>query len=136
MPEKARLVQVREGLGGRMIEVDQDVLDVCDRIREVDPNLGVEYNERSGLFRISELCTDGRKRTVCWVEELTSDLPDYLRQVQKTDYARHLDLIDERAQRTANHEFSERHGPTGERLAHAARKDLGVKGKAFVPRDI
>lgn len=136
MPRKAELVQVRAGKGGRLIEIDQDVLDVCKRLREVDPCLGVDYNEDSCLFRVSELCADGRKRTVCWVEELTADLPDYLQRLTKTDYVKEIERMDAQADRDRDHAFHERMGPIGERLAFALRKDFGVKSKAFVPRDI
>lgn len=133
---KATLAQVRAGRDGRLVEIDQDVLDVCARIREVDTSLGVEWSDSANLFRVYELCADGKKRTVFWTPELTADLPDYLRQLSKTDYVTEMERRDRKAERDKDHDHLERWGGRHERLAHAVRKDVGYKGKVFVPRGL
>jgi hypothetical protein len=136
MPLKASLAQVKASTKGRFVAIDSDVMDVAIRIREVDPCLSVDYGEDAGLFRIRELCADGRYRNVCWVRELTPDLPDYLQRILKTDYVKDMERRDAQAQRDSDHRIHEIVGPIGERLAHAVRKDLGVKSRAFVPKGI
>jgi hypothetical protein len=136
MPRKASLVQVRAGSGGRMVEIDQDVFDVCARIREIDPRLGVDFSEAAGAFRIYEIGEDGKRRAVFWTRELTADIPGYLQELDKTDYVKAIDAVDAKAERDADHAFAEKVGPPSEKLKHAVRKDIGYKGTAFIPRSI
>ena len=136
MPVSSTLAQVRRASDGRLIPVDGDVFDVCQRIREVDRSLGVEFNLKSEQYRIYEEGDDGVRRTVKWVAELTPDLPEHLRQLLHTDYARELERVDRQAERDAAHAFHERVGPVGERLAHAVRKDLGIKRNVVIPKGI
>lgn len=137
MPLKPTLVQVRMGKDGKLIEIHEDVLDVCARLREIDPALCVDFNQDNGLWRVSEMCADGRKRSVSWFEELTADVPEYVQRLLKTDYVAEMDRMDAQAEKDKDHAFHEKVGPIGERLAFAMRRDRGYdKQKAFVPRDI
>lgn len=125
------------GRDGRLIEIKQDVLDVCARLREIDPALGVDYNEGNGRWRVKELCADGRYRTVKWFDALTADVPEVIQRLLKVDYLKEIDRMDAQADRDKDHAFHEKVGPIGEELAFALRKDRGYdKQKAFVPRDI
>lgn len=119
-----------------MVEIGQDVLDVCARIREVSPTLGVQWNDASEVFRIYELGEDGKQRTVCWIRELTPDLPEFLMSLEKGDYAAQVARIDAQAERDAEHAGLERRGELHERLKHAVRKDIGYKGHVFLPRGV
>lgn len=137
MPSKASLAQVRQGHNGQLIEIDADVLYVCDQIREISASLGVEWNERSELFRVYELGADGRKRTVFWTPELTADIPAHLRSLTKEDYAKAIEAADRQADRDREHQFHERIAPIAERMHHAIRKDKGYsKDRAFLPRGL
>jgi len=133
MPEKSSFVVVRKGREGRMVEIESDVLDICKQIKAIDSRLGVEYNELSAQFRIYELGRDGKRRTVMWVSELTADIPEHLRKLAIQDYVKEMDRRDAQADRDRSHRFHEQVGEIGERLLHAARKDLGVKNKIYVP---
>lgn len=136
MPLKASLAQVRAASDGVLVEIDQDVLDVCARIRQIDPSLGIEYSKGRELFRVFEIGPDGRKRTVFWTPELTADIPDFVQRLGSTDYVSEMERMDRQAERDAAHAHLEKFGPLHERLAHAVRKDVGFKGRAFMPRGL
>lgn len=133
---KATLAQVRKGRGGRLIEIGQDVLDVCARLKEIDERLAVDYNEVGGYFRISELGDDGKVRAVCYVQELSADIPSHIQRLGVENYALELERADAQADRDREHTFHEQLGPIGERLHHAIGKDLGWKHRAFVPKEV
>lgn len=133
---KASLAQVKKGRYGQLVEIGQDVLDVCARLREIDSSLTVQYSEDAGAFRIGEVGPDGKDRVICWVTELSADLPDHIQRVGKENYAAEMERLDREADRAREHTFHEQIGEIGERLHHAVGKDLGWKDRAFVPREL
>ena len=135
MPIKSRMRVVSMGRNGELIEVDDDVQSIAAQIKEIDPRLGVEYNLQTLQFRIYEQMPDGRRSTVMWVSELTGDIPNHLRRIQKTNYVLEMRKRDEQAERDRDHAFHERVGPIGEELLHALRRDRGVKNHIYVPKD-
>lgn len=135
--QPATLTQVRAGRGGRMMEVDADVLDICRRIQEIEPSLGVDYNEYGKYFRVYQTI-GGEKHTVTTVTELTPELVERIRRLAHPSYdlAAELDRIDDQADREQQHAFREQVGEVGEHLFHAMRKDLEVKDRIWLPRGI
>jgi len=134
--QKSPIGLVSMGRDGQLVEVENDVLSVCEQIRQVSPTLGVEFNLRSEQYRIYEACEDGRRRTVMWTPELTGDIPNHLRRIAASNYIVEMRRRDEQAERDQDHRLHELVGPIGEKLAHAARKDKQVGLRIFVPKDV
>lgn len=131
--QHATLSQVRTGRNGTRVLIEQDVQDVVQRLKELDPNLRVHWNEYGEYFVISELLPDGSESLVTTVQDLNPVLVDYVRKLANKDYAAELDRLDREADRQADHERSEKVGEIGERAAHALRKDLSVQNRIYVP---
>jgi hypothetical protein len=137
----ATLVQVREGRNGRMIAVEDDVQSICRELKQIDPSLGVDWNDREEYFRVFQMIDDDgrtKKHTVLTAQELTPEIVVRLRMLVHPDYdySREVERKHDRADREKDHAFHERTGEGGERLYWAIRKDLGLKPRAFIPKDI
>jgi hypothetical protein len=140
VPQKATLDQVRIGRAGHLIEIDQDVMDVAYRIRDVGravgARLGVQYNEESNKFRVYEEGADGKQRTVTWLVALTPNAVEFVQSLFGRDLVADMDRVDAQAEKDRRHALDEAVGPVAEKLHHAIRKDLGLKPRVFVPKDI
>jgi hypothetical protein len=136
--QRASLTQVRTGRGGRLIEIDSDVMNICERIREVDSSLGVDWNEDGNYFRVYQLVQGGDKHVVTTTRELTPEVVEEVRRIADPKYnlASELDRLDDQADKENQHAFNERVGEAGERLRHAMRKDLQMQDRIYLPRDI
>jgi hypothetical protein len=136
--QRASLIQVRTGRGGRLIEIDSDVMNICERIREVDSSLGVDWNEDGNYFRVYQLVQGGDKHVVTTTRELTPEVVEEVRRIADPKYnlASELDRLDDQADKENQHAFNERVGEAGERLRHAMRKDLQMQDRIYLPRDI
>jgi hypothetical protein len=135
---RASLTQVRAGRGGRMVAIDDDVMDIARRLHEIDRSLGVDWNDSAGYFRVTQTLQDGSKHVVLTCLELT---PAVIAEVAKTVHPSYnLDAELEKAERQEEHEFqhqqSEKIGEIGERLYHAMRKDKQVKNRIVLPRGV
>jgi hypothetical protein len=131
----ASLAQVKQGRDGRRVLIEDDVLDVARRLRELDPNLMVEWNE-AGFFTISEMLPDGTQQLVTTTTDLNSAVPEYVAKLAKTDYVAEMDRMDAEAERKKEHRFAEQIGERGELLHHALRKDLSVQNRVYLPKGI
>lgn len=111
MDVNQRLVQIAEG-----IYVEQDVLNIVEKIRNYDPNLNVKYCDpaRSEFtdapYKIVELCPDGMERVVfdCW--ELNETI---LERIYAADNARNnvltnLDNVNLIAKKTQERRYQEK----------------------------
>lgn len=139
MIQAATLTQVREGRNGRMMEIGPDVLEIGRQLKEIDPSLGLDWNEDAEYFRVYQLIDDqGRtkKHTVLTSMELTPEIVERIRYIAHPDYeySREMERKHDAADRAQDHAFHERAGEGGERLHWALRKDLGYKPRIFVPR--
>jgi hypothetical protein len=136
--QRATLTQVRAGRGGRLVEIDADVMNICDRIREIESSLGVDWSEDGSYFRIYQLGQDNRKHTVTTTLELTPEVVEVIRRIAdpKYDLASELERLDDQADREKEHAFSEQVGEVGERLHHAMRKDLQTQDRIYLPRGV
>lgn len=68
---------LRVPLGSRAHLVESDVYHICERLREIDPNLylyaldpPVEFGDKTYRWSVNEFCGDGVERLVARYEEL------------------------------------------------------------------
>ncbi len=133
--EHSSLTQVQRGIGGELVTIEDDVLDVARRLKEIHPSLHVYFNEQGGYFTIYELCDDGRERIVTNVNELDGRLIGYFEMLasESWDVIAEMDRMDDQAGRDKEHRFAEKVGEIGERLHHALRKDFQATDRIYVP---
>ena len=140
--EHADILQVQRGIGGELILIEEDVLDVVRRLKEISPSLHVYFNQQKhpkhgdeGYFVIYELCEDGEERLVTTVKELDPRLIAHFERMahESWDVLAEMDKMDEKAAKDKEAAFSERVGEIGERLHHALRQDKQVQDHIFVP---
>ena len=147
--EPARLNQILDAKGGQFVEVHADVGGVVKALREIDPGFGVRFplDAREPYWHVYWQSEDKRK------QELVMSVQAYqnssgvwegldhrvVRRIMEIgdesyDYVKAIDRSRERADKDKadrTHELVFEHG---EELAHAIRKDLGDKHKAFFPK--
>lgn len=133
--EYASLACVQRGINGELVTIEDDVLDVARRLKEIHPSLHVYWNEQGEYFVIYELCGDGRERLVTTVKELDPRLIAHFEMLASESYdaVREMDKMDDQADRDKKAAFEERVGEIGERLHHALRKDLQAQNHIYVP---
>jgi len=131
----ASFAQVSRGKDGNRVLITEDVGDIAKRLKEVDGNLILVWNERGEYFMVIEKLENGSESIVTTVPELRPDLIEYVRMLGSEDYdvGKEADRIDKEAERQKDHAFSEKIGARGERLAHALHKDLSHKNRIIVP---
>ena len=131
--QPASITQVRQGKK-RRITVEADVGNVVAQIKEIDPRLGVIWDDDGEFFAVVE--QDGpRQRLVLTALELDHRVLQRLREISSPDYdyVAEMDRIDAVADSEKEHRFKNEVGERAEVMAHALRKDLGYKGKIFMP---
>lgn len=136
--EHASLACVQRGIKGELITIEDDVLDVARRLKEIHPSLHVYWNEQGEYFVIYELCDDGRERVVTTVKELDPRLIAHFEQLASESWnvVAEIDRMDAQADRDKEHAFAERVGEIGERLHHALRKDYEVRDRIYLPSGV
>lgn len=140
--QPANITQVARLGDGRLVTISDDVGGVARDLRAIDRSLRLRYSPDQRIYVVYRVCMTGDGEVV---EELvtTSRTCDQrivkrIREISHPsyDYAAELDRLDAAADRRADHSFNERVGETGERLAHALRKDLGLgRARIVVPGD-
>ena len=89
---------LRLGYGPNRVKpklVESDVYDMCNRIKEVDPNLYVVLHEgHEQPFVIMENCIDGECRLVRRYAELHPGILDDLRYMLHVPFQKRLELLD------------------------------------------
>lgn len=140
--EHASLTQVVQGINGELIAIEDDVLDVARRLKEIHPSLHVYFNQQrhpkhgdDGYFVIYELCDDGKERLVTTAKELDPRLIAHFERLASESYdvVAEMDKMDDQAEKDKDHVFAEQVGEIGERLHHALRRDKEVKDRIFLP---
>jgi hypothetical protein len=136
--EPATLAQVRAGRDGRRCLVEEDVLNIAGRIRQIDPSLSLHWNEAGEYFQVIESDRTGRERLVLTARQLDDRILKRLELIAHPsyNYADELDRQDDQANREKDHRFHEQTGEVGERLAHAVRQDIQAKNKIILPRGL
>lgn len=118
--------------------VEDDVLDVARRIKEIDSSLSLQFNERGEFFVVVQTLQDGEEKLVLTAQELDERVLHRLKHIthQSYDFTAEVERMDKQAEKDADDRFHEQAGAAGEVAAHALRKDLGVTSKAFVSKDV
>jgi hypothetical protein len=131
--QPATLGQVVRSSRGNLVEVTQDVTNVAQQLKAIDENLVLLFDEEQ-LFYIVQVHVpqpDGsvKEDLVLTSQQLGSHIVQRVEQIssQGYDYVRELEQMEDAARKRRDHEVSERQGPILEKLAHALRKDLGLK---------
>jgi hypothetical protein len=117
---------------GRLVTIENDVLDIKRRIEERWPRLSVYFDPDIPSFVVTEHCTDDIERFVTEVPTLDERL---IRRLEKADThisgqedpVAMLDAYNAEVDREKHSNFLEKIGEANERLLHALRKD-GVAG--------
>lgn len=140
--EPAALSQVVKARDGKMVQIDDDVQGVANRLRELHADFRLRWSENTGIFIVYQLVhePDGSvtDHLVTTTTELDHRLIHRCEQIVKGE----LDLNDEldRVQREMDKEREDEHneamGDLGEELRWALRKDLQVKNSIIVPRNV
>ncbi len=135
--QPASIAQVRKGRDGRQVLIENDVLDVARRIKEIDESLILRYNEFGEYFVVAQIIGDEEK-LVLTAQELDERVLHRIKHITHASYnfADEAEKMDKQAKKDEEHAFHERAGEAGEVAAHALRKDIGATTKAFVPKDL
>jgi len=131
--QPASIAQVRQGKH-RRITVEADVGSIVQQIQEIDPRLGVIWDDDGEFFAVVE--QDGPKqRLVLTALELDHRVLERLREISSPDYdyVAEMDRMDREADKEKDHRFMQEVGENAEVMAHALRKDLSYQGKIFIP---
>ena len=131
--QPASIAQVRQGKH-RRVTVTADVGSVVKQIQEIDPRLGVIWDEDGEFFAVVE--QDGPKqRIVLTALELDHRVLQRIRELASPDYdyVAEMDRMDAVADKEKDHKFMQEVGENAEVMAHALRSDLEYKGKIFIP---
>lgn len=127
---------------GQGVVIEDDVSSIARQIREISPRLQLHWRPKGEVFAVVERedLPDGsvRVRLVTTARELDPRLVERVRRIAAEDYdfVKEVEAHDARVDREAEHRFHERTGEAGEHAYHAIRKDLGIKTRAFVPKDV
>lgn len=139
----ATLAQVIAGHDGVMVQVDDDVQGVANRLAEIDENLRLRYS-MAGEYWVVYFKPpneeEGNGYVVTTAQEIDMRLAERVAEVfykyRQPGYSlsAELDANDKAADEARDKAFTESAGEMYERLAHAIRKDLGTTNRIFVPR--
>ena len=136
-----------------MVLISADAGGVAADLAAIDPGLKVRFGENGNppfwaVYHESEdrrstylvlTVTAYQNQSGVW-EGLDQRVVERVREIDSQgrggyNYADELERHNERVRRERRDRFREQIGEAAVELAHAARKDLGVKNKAFIPRD-
>lgn len=143
-PPRAQVKAGRLALTDKLelVEVDQDIFGVAERLKKIDPGLHLSYNQRDKVFVLQwrGLNEQGEytEDLVGAYTELDGRLVNLIEKLaarenrNRYDLVKELDRLEAQKDHEAEQEFYERVGPAGEALAHALRKDLGVQNRAYM----
>jgi hypothetical protein len=134
------------------IVISADSSTTVAEIQRIDPTLRVRFSPRAGLFAVYHehtpvppiLTVRAHQNASGTWEGLDERVVRRLRYIDghgtsDYDYAAELQRETLGRAKRASHEFAERTGDAGERMAFDIRRELGLgayRGQIFVPRDI
>jgi hypothetical protein len=147
--EPAHIDQLRQAQDGRMVLISADAGGVAEDLRRIDPCLKVRFAEaaRPPCWIVRYESVDGREtylvdsfrayqnRSGVW-EGLDQRIVRRMRKIAHDDYDFAGELQKHNAKVTADRRaaFREKVGEAAGPLAHALRRDLGIKNRAFIPK--
>jgi hypothetical protein len=145
--EPANVNQIRAAAGGRFVEIHRDVGGVVDALKQIDPGFGVRFplDAADPYWHVYHSSEDGRSTELVlsaqahqnasgvW-EGLDMRVIERVMRIGSEDYdfAREVERRNQAARRAEEQRTSEQIREKGELVAHAIRKDLGVKTRAFI----
>lgn len=146
--EPANVNQIRAAAGGRFVEIHRDVGGVVDALKRIDAGFGVRFplDAAEPYWHVYHESPDGRSTELVlsvqarqnasgvW-EGLDMRVIERVMQIGSSsyDYVAEIDKRNQAAKRSEEQRTSEAVRERGELVAHAIRKDLGGKGRVFVP---
>lgn len=136
--EPSDITQVIRARHGRMVRLDDDVQSVARDLRDIDANLHLDYSEEGETFIVTHEPEPGEEYLVLATPNLDQRIVHEIRFIMSPgyDYVDELDKLEDAAHRARDHEFAEKVGERAEHLAHALRRDLGLKRGIIVPREV
>jgi hypothetical protein len=149
--EPADIIQVQRARDGRMVEIDQDAGNVAQDLKRIDPHLKVRFAENGNppFWAVYHESDDNRSTYLVLTAkayQVSSGVWTGLDQriVQRImeighssyDYANELENANRAVKESAREAFREKVGGAASEAAWAARKDLGIKNRAVITRDI
>lgn len=144
-PTKADITQFVQARDGTLVTIENDVQNVANSLHEIDPHLRLRHSEAGGYFVVYWLPDgeeEGNGDLITTAQELDQRIVHEVREIYHRcsqpgySFADELEKRDVDAKKAQDAEWLERHGETYQRLAHAIRKDLGIKKRVFVPADV
>lgn len=142
----ASMEQVRQGRDGKMVTIEEDVANVAQDLKRIDPRLHLRWSEKGKYFVV--YCREphepeGTGHLVGTYQELDQRI---VKSIEETvwkwkqpgySFSAELEKQEDEAIVRADEEWSEQFGETAERLAWAIRKDLDFdKAQMIVPKEI
>jgi hypothetical protein len=136
----APLKAVVAGSDGTLHEIDNDVMDICRRLQEIDPTLYVRLNKNPVEPYYVVYCRPNEQDTylVTTTTELDARVVDRIREISDDgyDFVAERDAMRRYAMKEKQYQTRQKLLEAGERLHWRVQKELGVKPRAFVPRDV
>lgn len=145
--EPAHVSQLRRANDGQMIEISDDIGNVAADLKAIDRHLKVRFAEagRPPFWAVYHESDDGREthlvltrqayqnRSGVW-EGLSQEVVDRVMEIGHSsyDYVAEVEKQNQRAEQIKRAHRRGRFEEIGEVAAHALRKDLGVKDRAFI----
>jgi hypothetical protein len=136
------VAQARRSRTGRMVAINDDVVNVARDLRDIDPRFRLFYNEDERVF-VVELHEEGVEHLVGVYRELDQRIVARARRFTRPDFDLAAEIEDSEADAAAADDArrAEQMGDASQRLHHALRTDLGrhefgqtLKSRAFIPR--
>ena len=62
--QPASLAVAQRGRNGQLVTIEEDVLDIAQQLREIDPCLSLHWNEDRGVFVVLETLENGDEKLV------------------------------------------------------------------------
>jgi hypothetical protein len=136
------VAQARRSRTGRMVAIDDDVVNVARDLRDIDPRFRLFYNEDEHVF-VVELHEEGVEHLVGVYRELDQRIVARARRFTRPDFDLAAEIENSESEAAAANDArrAEQLGDASQRLHHALRTDLGrhefgqtLKSRAFIPR--
>lgn len=141
----ASIAQVTRARDGRIVEIEPAVSEVAKQIHEINPELKLRFSEAGEcwiVYQERRRSVDGKllsKHVVTtWDANegpVDSGLVERVRRISAPDYdaAAEMEKIEAEYRRDRERRDADRLGELATRVHHGLRKDLGAKGRIFVP---
>lgn len=145
--EPAHVNQLRRANDGRMVEISEDAGNVAADLKAIDRYLKVRFAEagRPPFWAVYHESEDGRETHLvltCQAVQNASGVWEGLdqrvvRRIMQIghssyDYTAEIDAANRRAEAAKHEKFRAKVEESGEQAAHALRRDMGWKGRAFI----